>query len=178
MWRFADCKRTLNIRGRSEAVVLCYSYFVICADLWFVLRGVLSCWVLPCFLFSCCCFSSPVWHCDDHAGERESYRSCFSCICLFIFCALYLNRLMTKQQSDCAPREDADQPGHPPSLIRVFAVRMKKHWVLSYPLSAQRRLWSDWADVQVDLNLCWAHFVGFVMSWLILYFFRRLCVMG
>ena len=28
----------------------------------------------------------------------------------------------------------------------VFAVRMKKIWVLSYPLSAQRRLWSDWAD--------------------------------
>ena len=33
-----------------------------------------------------------------------------------------------------APSEDSDQPGHPPSLIRVFAVRMKKHWVLSYPL--------------------------------------------
>ena len=64
----------------------------------------------------------------------------------------------------CAPSEDSDQPGHPPSLIRVFAVRMKKAWVLSYPLSAQRRLWSDWADVQADLNLRWAHthFVGFV----------------
>ena len=35
----------------------------------------------------------------------------------------------------CAPSKDSDQPGHPPSLIRVFAVRMKKHWVLSYPLS-------------------------------------------
>ena len=60
------------------------------------------------------------------------------------------------------------QPGHPPSLIRVFAVRMKKHWVLSYPLSTQRRLWSDWADAQADLNFGWAHihFVGFVMSWL------------
>ena len=30
----------------------------------------------------------------------------------------------------CAPRDDSDQPGHPPSLIRVFAVRMKKAWVL------------------------------------------------
>ena len=40
----------------------------------------------------------------------------------------------------CAPSEDSDQPGHPPSLIRVFAVRMKKAWVLSYLLSAQRRL--------------------------------------
>ena len=38
--------------------------------------------------------------------------------------------------------------------------------VLSYPLSAQRRLWSDWADAQADLSLRWAHthFVGFVMS--------------
>ena len=23
----------------------------------------------------------------------------------------------------CAPSEDSDQPGHPPSLIRVFAMR-------------------------------------------------------
>ena len=52
---------------------------------------------------------------------------------------------------------------NPPSLIRVFTVRMKKAWVLSYPLSAQRRLWSDWADAQADLSLRWAHFVGFVM---------------
>ena len=37
----------------------------------------------------------------------------------------------------CAPRKDSDQPGHSPSLIRVFAVRMKKHWVLNYLLSAQ-----------------------------------------
>ena len=70
------------------------------------------------------------------------------------------------QQSECAPSEYSDHPGHPPSLIRVFAVRMKKAWVLSCPLSAQRRLWSDWADAQGDLSLRWAHihFVGFVMS--------------
>ena len=37
-----------------------------------------------------------------------------------------------------APSEDSDQPGHPPSLIRVFAVRMKKHW-----------------DAQADLSLHW-----------------------
>ena len=51
----------------------------------------------------------------------------------------------------------------------VFAVRMKKAWVLSYPLSAQRRLWSDWADAHAELSLRWAHshFVGFVMSGLI-----------
>ena len=51
---------------------------------------------------------------------------------------------------------------------------LKKAWVLSDPLSAQRRLWSDWAssdwaDAQSDLSLRWAHthFVGFVMSFLI-----------
>ena len=57
----------------------------------------------------------------------------------------------------CAPNKDSDQPGHPPSLIRVFAVRMKKAWVLSYALSGQWRLWSDWADAQADLSLHWAH---------------------
>ena len=57
-----------------------------------------------------------------------------------------------------APSEDSDQPGHFPSLIRVFAVRVKQAWVLSYPLSAQ-----------ADLSLHWAHshFVGSVMKWLI-----------
>ena len=61
------------------------------------------------------------------------------------------------QQSDSAPIEDSDQPGHAPSLIRVFAVHVKKAWVLSYPLSPQRRLWSDWADAQADLSLRGAH---------------------
>ena len=70
------------------------------------------------------------------------------------------------QQFGCAPCEDSDQPGHLTSLIRVFAVCMKKPWVLSYPLRAQQRLWSDWVDAQADLSLRWVHnhFVGFVMS--------------
>ena len=45
----------------------------------------------------------------------------------------------------CAPSKDSDQPGHPLSLIRVFAVCMKKAWLLSYPLSRQQRLCSHWA---------------------------------
>ena len=52
----------------------------------------------------------------------------------------------------CAPSEDSDQPGHWPSLIIVFAVRMKKARIFSYPLSSQRGLRSDWADAQVDLS--------------------------
>ena len=83
---------------------------------------------------------------------------------------------------NCAPSEDTDQPGHLPSLIRVFAVRMKKAWVLSYPLSVKGRLWSDWVDAQPDLSLRWehSHFVGFVMLWIqimyksSLYFLKKL----
>ena len=86
------------------------------------------------------------------------------------------------QQCHYAPSEDSDQPGHPPSLIRVFAVRMKKAWVLiathwadsedsDQPGHPQRRLWSDWADAQANLSLRWAHthFVGFVTMRLICY---------
>ena len=61
------------------------------------------------------------------------------------------------QQNECAPSKDSDQPGHPPSLIRVFIVRMKKTWVLSYPVSTKRRLWSDWAGAQADLSLRRSH---------------------
>ena len=80
------------------------------------------------------------------------------------------------QQRGCAPSEDSDQPGHPPSLIRVFAVHMKKGWILSYPLNAQRRLWSDWVDAQADRSLCWvhSHFASFVMRWLISYLWGNL----
>ena len=38
---------------------------------------------------------------------------------------------MTNQQNESAPSEDSDQPGHPPSLIRVFAV---SQWVAKDPL--------------------------------------------
>ena len=64
-----------------------------------------------------------------------------------------------------APSEDSDQPGHPLSLIRVFVVRIKKAWDLSYTFER-----TDWADAQADLRLRWAHchFVGFVMRRLIL----------
>ena len=57
----------------------------------------------------------------------------------------------------CAPSQDSDQPGHPPCLIRVFIVRIKKSWILSYPLSAHRRLWSDWEEAQADVSPRLAH---------------------
>ena len=63
----------------------------------------------------------------------------------------------------CVPSEDSDQPGHPPSLIGVFAVHMKKHWALNYLLSTQWRLnrlggWPGWSESSLG-----THFVGFVV---------------
>ena len=51
----------------------------------------------------------------------------------------------------CAPSKDSDQPGHPPSLIKVSAVRRKKHWALNYLLSAQADLSLRWARI----SFCW-----------------------
>ena len=45
----------------------------------------------------------------------------------------------------CAPSDNSDQPGHPPSLISVFAVRMKKAWSLATH-RAHSEDWSDWAS--------------------------------
>ena len=88
--------------------------------------------------------------------------------CLYIFLSYEPPHDKTNKMT-CAPSEDSDKPGHPPSLVRVFSVRMKKVLFLSYPLSAQRRLGSDWADAQADLSLRWAHrhFLGFIMRRLI-----------
>ena len=109
---------------------------------------------------------------------QDNYSNCLVILIFFLIFTVWNDSVLSnliwavmwqKQQSDCAPSHASDQPRHPPSLIRVFAVCKKKAWVLSFPLSAQRRLWSDWADAQADLSLCWAHshFVGCVMSQLI-----------
>ena len=65
----------------------------------------------------------------------------------------------------CAPSEDSDQPGHPPSLIRVFAVRFMGSLGPMFSSGGQRSLWSDWAVAQADLSPRWAHchFVCFFM---------------
>ena len=50
-------------------------------------------------------------------------------------------------------------------LIRVFAVRMKKALVLSYPLSAQQRLWSDWAEPRLIWVFAGRTVILLVLSW-------------
>ena len=70
------------------------------------------------------------------------------------------------QQNGMCTQWRLNWPGHPASLIRVFAVSMKKAWALSYPLTAQRRLWSDCVDAQADQNLRWMHMpFCWVLSW-------------
>ena len=45
-----------------------------------------------------------------------------------------------KNKMICAPSEDSDQPGHPPSLIRVFAVRSIGSWGPNVSSCGQPRL--------------------------------------
>ena len=81
--------------------------------------------------------------------------------------------------SFCAPSKDSDQPGLSCSTTKptnwpvlpaktqtslgipvwsVFAVHMKKPWVLSYSTYwAHSEDWPEWADAQVDLILHWVH---------------------
>ena len=70
------------------------------------------------------------------------------CCCLYITCSQRTTKptkwLCTKTQVSLGIRPVSSE----------FAVRMKKAWVLSYPLSTQR---SDWADAQAYLSLRWAH---------------------
>ena len=105
-------------------------------------------------------FSATHWeHSEDCADAHADliFWWVLSCSGKFNLCRIVMSCLMTKPTKWRAPSEDSDQPGHLPSLIRVFAVRMKKAWVLSYPLSAQWRHWSVWEDAQADLSLGWAH---------------------
>ena len=89
---------------------------------------------------------------------RQFHNSCLNSCKIFKYSVradcFHMSRLVTK------PIKWALRPAKTqnslPSLIRVFAVRMKKSWALSYPLSPLRRLWSDWADAQADLSLRWA----------------------
>ena len=73
---------------------------------------------------------------------------------------LYMSMYDKTNKMIFAPSEDSDQPGHPPSLIRVFACAQ---WVANLPkLSScgQRRLWSDWAKTLIRLGGCpgWSEF--------------------
>ena len=91
----------------------------------------------------------------------------FSYLIFVIWAASWQN-----QQNECVPSEDSDQPGHLPSLITVFTVRMKKTWVLSYPISAQRRLirlggCPGWSESSLGAHsFCWfCHVAAHFAQW-------------
>ena len=69
----------------------------------------------------------------------------------------YMSCLMIKPTKSRVPSEDSDQPEHLPRLIRVFAVRWMGSSGPKLSSCGQRRLRSDWADVQADRSLHWAH---------------------
>ena len=84
----------------------------------------------------------------------------------------YMSRLMTKPtELHVRPANTQISLGMRPvwSESSLSTWRKLGSLACSYPLNAQRRLWSDWADAQADLSLGWAHihFVGFVMRRLI-----------
>ena len=78
----------------------------------------------------------------------------------------------------CAPSEDSDHPGHPPSLIRVFAVFVPAQ--SDHSLRCARNRYPRFLHVDSEDSyqtgrmprLIWVfvgrtcHFVGFVMRWL------------
>ena len=103
---------------------------------------------------------------DDSAGRDNNAR------CLYVcgngqgmaHIAIYVPPHDKTNKMACAPAKTQISLGIRP-VWSVFTVRMKKVWVLSYPLSAQRRLWSDWADAQADLSLRWRTCHLLVLPW-------------
>ena len=74
------------------------------------------------------------------------------------------------QQMVCAPSEDSDQPGHPPSLISVFVVRSMGSWGHNVSLCGKWRLirlggCPGWSEFSLGAQaFCWfchvaAHFL-------------------
>ena len=52
---------------------------------------------------------------------------------------------------------------HPHSLILLFAIRPKTHWILDCR-DIQRQLKLDYADAQAALGLCWMHMSKCIFS--------------
>ena len=92
-------------------------------------------------------------------------------ICHCIWAATWQN-----QQNECAASEDSDQPGHLPSLIRVFAVHSMGSYGPKVSSCGQQRLWSVWADAQPFCWLCHVADHFFVLlkdvRWLQFWFFN------
>ena len=56
------------------------------------------------------------------------------------------------------------RPAKTQRLISIFTARLKKHWVLSYPMSTLQRLGPDWVAAQADLSLQLGHVIPLALS--------------
>ena len=77
---------------------------------------------------------------EPHSSNFRVITTNLSGVRIFRKFTVLSSFLLQSEPGSSLHSKDSDEPGHPPSLIRVFAVRMKKHWIFSYPVSAQRRL--------------------------------------
>ena len=80
----------------------------------------------------------------------------------------YMSRLMTKPTKlHLRPANTQISLGIRPvwSESSLSTWRKLGSLACSYPLNAQRRLWSDWADAQTDLILARRTFILLVLSW-------------
>ena len=120
----------------------------------------------------CVRFGSPLAACTVYGDLTCSVHTVnnlwmFNCQCNFYLCnrgpyvrLAFVPNMLSSWNKDIIIiiSEDSDQPGHPPSLIRVFAVHS---WVAKVPLlpyadsEDSDQDWSDWADAQADLSLRW-----------------------
>ena len=113
----------------------------------------------------CVCVFAKSWECIEclfMPGKAVLWRALikwcmFSCTDAFYNLHNYEEPHHDKTNKMTCTQQRLRSAWHPSILIRVFTVCMKKPWVLSYPLSAQRRLWSVWVDAQADLSLRQVH---------------------
>ena len=88
---------------------------------------------------------------------------CCCCCCCFLFFFFNISRPLYQIKTNEPRHDKTNKMSVRPARTQislgmrpvwsVFSVHIKKAWVLSYPLSAQWRLWSDLADTQANLSL-------------------------
>ena len=102
------------------------------------------------------------WH---FANTQKHFSiTMFSGTSLFIL-RLQVSHILTKPTKRLCTQQRLRSAWASAQSDQGFAVRTKKAWVLSYLLSAQRRLCVYEQAAQADLSLSWvhSHFVAFVM---------------
>ena len=117
-----DCNDSFSIFGISTDESRCHIRAVSFAFVWLRLTS-LSTILHPCREAACELLRllNSTWNeCQNQSRlEGETKEKPSKDVREYIWAATWQN-----QQTECAPSEDSDQPGHPPSLIRVFAVRL------------------------------------------------------